>query len=361
MSVKKRKDGNSPFYHFEFELRTGRGKERKRFRGSTRCASEREAIAFERAEKERCRLELAEALKREAAPDTVDDVFGRYWAAYGHKLAWAYTVERHMRDMLEFFGAAKPFADIGNADVAAMLEHYAAQTTRRGRSNSSRLARPVSQSTINRRLAVFKRIYNIARVKWELHVKSVDFKEHRGKEAKARVRHITRDQADILIRWLPRNIMLMAAWSFVTGCRRNETQTLSWDRVNFETQQAEVFTKGGGTRFVVLNPAALHILSQCDPQRELVFDATNLRRAWSGACKKAGLNDFRWHDIRHCFATWVGGMGADIAVIQQLLGHSDVRVTEKYRHVIKAEVQRAVADMPMLIHGPVVPFKKREA
>lgn len=365
MGVYKRKDGRSPFYQYEFELRTGRrtkdGRhERRRFRGSTGEASEREALAYVRAEKDRQRLELAAELARAASPDTVDDVFGRYWDAYGHKLAWAYTVERHMRDMLAFWGPAKPFVEIGNAEVAAMLENYAKQTVRRGRGNSARKAKPVTTGTINRRLAVFKRIYNIARVKWELQVKSVDFKEHRTKEAKARVRHITREAAGVLIDALPRNIMMMAAWSFVTGCRRNETKTLAWSRVNFETCQAEVLTKGGGTRFVSLGASALHILSQC-PQRTdtpLVFDATNLRRAWAAACKAAGVTDFRWHDIRHTFATWAGNDGADIAVIQQLLGHSDIRVTGKYRHVIRAEVQKAVADMPMLIEGNVEPIKR---
>lgn len=354
MSVYRRK--GSPFYQYEFWLKTGRGTERRRFRGSTGETSERAAVAFERDEKARQRLELAADLERAAAPDTVDDVFGRYWDAYGHKLSWAYTVERHMRDMLEFFGPNKPFAEIGNADVTAMLEHYAKQTTYRLRGGKTREGAPVSSSTVNRRLSVLKRIYNVARVKWQLRVLPIDWKELRGKEGKARVRHIAKEQAAVLIESLPANIMLMAAWAFVTGCRKNETKTLTWERVNFETRQAEVLTKGGGTRFVDLGPSALEILSKCDRKREFVFDATNLRRAWTSACKKAKLKDFRFHDCRHCFATWAGNMGADIAVIRTLLGHSDIRVTEKYRRVIKTETQQAVAQMPMLIEGVVTPI-----
>jgi integrase len=187
------------------------------------------------------------------------------------------------------------------------------------------------------------------------------WKKHRRKEAKARVRHIETERAKELIRNLPHNAMLMAAWSFATGCRKNETKTLAWSRVNFETLQAEVLTKGGGTRFVDLGPDAIAVLSMCDRSRVLVFDATNLRRAFEAARKASGLEDFRWHDMRHCFATWAGNRGVDIAVLQGLLGHSDIRVTTKYRRVIRSQMQKAVQNQPTLIEGTVVPLKRKDA
>ena len=59
--------------------------------------------------------------------------------------------------------------------------------------------------------------------------------------------------------------------------------------MNFETCQAEVLTKGGGTRFVDLGPDALHILSMCDRNRRYVFDTTNLRKHWATACEAVGI------------------------------------------------------------------------
>lgn len=364
MGVHRRKDGKSPYYQYEFELRTGRGKERQRFRGSTGCTSVRDAEAFERAEKARKRLELDAELANAVAPDTVSDVFARYWAAHGHKLKWAYTVERHMIAMEAHFGAERRFCEIGGADVAAMLETYAATTERKnrggqGKEPSTREGRP-SDSSLNRRLAVLRSIHTMARDAWELPVKNIVWKVHKRKEPKARVRHIETGKAKEIIDRLPRHIMLFAAWSFATGCRRNESETLTWGRVNFETRQAEVVTKGGGTRFVDLGPDALHILSLCDKGAALVFDTTDLRRQWRKACKAAGVADFRLHDMRHSFATWMGNKGVDIAVLQQLLGHSDIRVTTKYRRVIRAEMQKAVQSVPTLIEGAVVPMKKRE-
>src|SRR5262249_25546696 len=154
----------------------------------------------------------------------------------------------------------------------------AAQTMRKNRRNKRTGRQTVrngspTDSTVNRRLAVFRQVYLMARDTWELPVGHVNFKQLTRKEPKERVRHVDSAKARFLIGKMVEhpNIALMAAWSLATGCRLNETETLRRDRINFETLQAEVFTKGGGTRFVDLNADALHILSLCDPNRVLVF------------------------------------------------------------------------------------------
>lgn len=72
-----------------------------------------------------------------------------------------------------------------------------------------------------------------------------------------------------------------------------------------------------------------------------------------------GKPDLRWHDLRHTLATWLGRSGADLAVIQQQLGHSSIAVTNKYRHVIGSEVRDALDRLPRLTAtGTVVSFRK---
>jgi integrase len=349
---------NSPYYHYDFRIQG------HRFRGSTGEATERQARAFERAEKERRRAEIRAGVTQANNP-TIAGVFVRYWEAEGHKKRWAYGIQKHMEGMLAHFGKGKLFGDIGNADVAGMLEAYEASTERNNRKgkNGKVTTRPgkPTPSTVNRRLAVLRRIYNKARVEWELPVKAINWKAHTRDEPKERVRHTTVEQAKTLLDRLPHNIMLMVAWSLATGCRLNETETLTWERVNFETRQAEVLTKGGGTRFVTLGPDALAVLAQVPKIGGFVFDKTNRRKLWEAAVKAAGLEDFRWHDLRHSFAVWVGNAGADIAVVQQLLGHSKIETTLRYRKVITGERVRAVEGLPTLIEGTVVPMKRKEA
>lgn len=343
MSVYRRK--GSPFYYYEFQL------DNRTYKGTTKCTNERDALAFERQERGRIG-EQAKLDRLDPERFTVDAVFKRYWQTHGHKLSWAPTLKDHMIGLQAFLGGDKLFRDITNADVAAALESYAAET---GRNN-----RPVTDSTVNRRLAVFRQIFLKARDEWDLQVQSVVFKRHMRKEPRDRVRHITVATAKALMDALPHHIMLMVAWSLATGCRLNETETLRWSRVNYETMQAEVDTKGGGTRFIDLSADAVAVLALCDRNRVMVFDSTNRRRLWEAAVQAAGLEDFHWHDLRHTFATWMGNRGGDIAVIMKALGHADVSTTMKYRHVIHADVKAAMGNMPTLIEGTVVPMKKQE-
>lgn len=241
-----------------------------------------------------------------------------------------------------------------------MLEHYAKNTTYQLRGGKTRNGKPVSDSTVNRRLYVFRAIYYKARDEWDLPVQTIVFKKHKRKEPKARVRHITIEKAKEVMADLPPRILLMVAWSLTTGCRLNETESLPWTRVNYETLQAEVNTKGGGTRFIDLGPDALQILALCDRSRVLAFDSTNRRKLWEAAVKRAGLEDFTWHDLRHTFATWLGQRGAGLHVVQQALGHRQIETTMKYLHVVRGDVKAAVAKMPTLIEGPIVPMKKSD-
>jgi integrase len=340
MSVYLPKAGKT--YAFDFQIRG------QRFCGSTGCVTRREAEKFEKLERERAKKAIESGtLKREAGP-TVDEVFARYWRAEGHKLSGAkHNVADHLAEAIAILGGDRPYGTLTGDDIAKVLETYEATG--------------VTPATVNRRLARLSRVYTVARDVWELDVRPINWKAHKRKEPKERVRHITRDQARSIINSLPQHILRMVAWSFATGCRLNETETLRWDRVNYDTMQAEVDTKGGGTRFVHLNADALSVLSQCDRGGELVFNARNRRKIWAAALAKAGITDFRWHDMRHTYATWLGRAGADLQMVQKALGHSQIQTTTRYRHVIDADVARVNASMPQLLEGEaIVPLKKRE-
>lgn len=357
MSVFKRKNSRSPYYWYEFQI------EGRRFNGSTKSTNLREAEAFERAERHRAEEQLA--LERaDPARTTVEQVFERYWDSHGRTLSWAPTLREHMIGLEVFLGGDKPFKDITGADIAAALEAYATTEGRRNRGGSMRPGRP-SKSTVNRRLAAFSAIYNMARDKWQLPVTHIKLSTYKRKEPKSRVRHISREEAKHLLSKLPRHIKLIVAWSLATGCRKDETETLRWTRVNFETMQAEVETKGGGTRFVEINDDAMLVLTECDRNRPLVFDHRNIRKHYEKALADAGIEDFTFHDLRHTFATWLGNAIGDLAVVMKALGHTQIHTTMKYRHVIRADVRRGVQSLPPIFEAtrvarfqPVVRHRK---
>ncbi|MCK6469407.1 MAG: site-specific integrase [Candidatus Brocadia sinica] len=103
-------------------------------------------------------------------------------------------------------------------------------------------------------------------------------------------------------------------------------------------------TKSGKPRTIPLNQVAFDILTEKSKIRniknDLVFssgvgnkiDRHNLRRAFNIAIEKAGLRDFHFHDLRHTFATRLAQKGIDIYKISKLLGHHDIRMTQRYSH-----------------------------
>jgi integrase len=137
--------------------------------------------------------------------------------------------------------------------------------------------------------------------------------------------------------------------------RRGEAFKLAWADVDIAkgalTVQAQNATSGK-QRIVPLNQIALATLWAWQSQTqgdELVFPSPqtggkldNVQTAWQNICRDAGVKGLRLHDSRHTFATRALAAGADIAVVQELLGHADIATTAIYLHPNEQDKRRAV-------------------
>lgn len=111
--------------------------------------------------------------------------------------------------------------------------------------------------------------------------------------------------------------------------------------------------KSGKTRHVPLNAEALSTLKQwrarTDLLSELVFPGKNgdklesVKKAWARILKLAQIKNFRWHDLRHHFASRLAMGGVDLNTILELLGHSDIQMTLRYAHLAPQHKAKAVA------------------
>ncbi|MBR7962800.1 site-specific integrase [Burkholderia vietnamiensis] len=182
----------------------------------------------------------------------------------------------------------------------------------------------------------------------------------------SRVRWINRDEASVLVLEAGRSAKRPHLTNFIrlalsTGCRKNELLRLEWMRVDFERACFRLdgaHTKSGKRRLVPLNDIALSALrgqrewvERFCPGSPWVFSTElgrpvfGLQKGFRAACERAGIADFRLHDLRHTFASWLVMGGVSLYVVRDLLGHSSIAVTERYAHLSPDQGRSAVQSL----------------
>jgi integrase len=144
--------------------------------------------------------------------------------------------------------------------------------------------------------------------------------------------------------------------SLNTGMRRGELFALTWESVDLVSGRITVHgitAKSGKTRHIPLNAEVLTTVrgwrDQSLTASGLVFPArsgealTHVRRAWESTLRAAGITRFRWHDLRHSFASKLVMAGVDLNTVRELLGHSDYAMTQRYAHLAPEHKAAAVA------------------
>lgn len=129
-----------------------------------------------------------------------------------------------------------------------------------------------------------------------------------------------------------------------TGMRNSEILSLKNQDVDFSRKTLVVMkSKTKGKQTIPLNNTAFELLirrSKVIPSSRYVFStgqgtritARNLNRAFYKAIKKANISSFRFHDIRHTFATRLVQSGVNLYKVSKLLGHKDISTTQRYAH-----------------------------
>ncbi|MGB5830795.1 MAG: site-specific integrase [Thiohalocapsa sp.] len=146
----------------------------------------------------------------------------------------------------------------------------------------------------------------------------------------------------------------MVLLSINTGLRRGELFNLTWADVDggLLTVRGEG-AKSGKTRHIPLNTEAADVLRQWKDQTNgtsgLVFVGktgarfNNVKKAWAALLDAAGVTGFRWHDMRHHFASRLVQAGVDLNTVRELLGHADLTMTLRYAHLPSEHEAAAVA------------------
>lgn len=146
----------------------------------------------------------------------------------------------------------------------------------------------------------------------------------------------------------------MVLVSLNTGMRRGELFDLKWSAVNFETKTitaAGDTTKTSDTRHIPMNKEAVSVLESWKKQAgksRYVFPSQeggrleDVKSAWLKLLERAKIEGFRWHDMRHDFASRLVMAGVPLNTVRDLLGHADIKMTLRYAHLAPGTKAAAV-------------------
>ncbi|PBN42050.1 site-specific integrase [Sphingobium sp. D43FB] len=191
-------------------------------------------------------------------------------------------------------------------------------------------------------VALIRAIFRKAQREWEWIDQIPAFKTYE-KSGKVRVRCLTHDQARALMDKLPAHQREVVLFALSTGLRQGNILNLTWDRVDMNRAIATIEhgdTKNGAALGVPLNAIALGVLGRQQGKHDthvFTYRGNPLRcannRAWRAALKACGIENFRWHDLRHTWASWLRQNDVPTWVLQELGGWKSESMVRRYAHM----------------------------
>ena len=240
----------------------------------------------------------------------------------------------------------------------------------------------VSEGTIKREVGTLSAAFNHAIKKRHWRIENPCTKAELPKEPKGRVRFLTYEEAKTLLqvaavpvdqkgRCLSNQYKSPVLRDFIelalnTGCRKGELLNLKWENIDFSTRLLHLEqTKSGEWQTVPINEEARQVLVRrmrlrdevCPDTPWVFFHLTaalnakigdrvkDVRKAFSTACRRTGIEDFHIHDLRHTFASWLVMNGTPLFEVSKLLRHASVQMTERYAHLAPDHLHNAVDNL----------------
>jgi integrase len=205
----------------------------------------------------------------------------------------------------------------------------------------ARLAEGVSNATVNRTMEVVRSILRMAANEWDWIERAPAVRML--PEPKRRIRYLSRDEAQRLVEELPEHLAEMVRFSLATGLRKANVTRLAWSQVDLARRVAWVHPDQAKTRKAIgvpLNAEAILVLRrQHEKHPQFVFThrgkpVKNVNtKAWKAALDRAGIIDFRWHDLRHTWASWHVQEDTPLHALQELGGWESVEMVRRYAHL----------------------------
>lgn len=241
-----------------------------------------------------------------------------------------------------------------NRKYKDVWEIKAASAKKKGTKISPYKPKPATQATKDRYLAFLRSLFRAAVNDWKWIGKSPTIKVRQKKEI--RVRWLTKEEATTLIQCMPDVMKPVVMFALATGLRRSNILNLEWTQIDLQRKVAWIHpedTKGGKAIGVALNETACRVLRmQIGKHQQYVFVHTEAwhradgsptakvrkmrvddNTAWNTGLRRAGITNFRFHDLRHTWASWLVQAGVPLTALQEMGGWESIEMVQRYAHL----------------------------
>jgi len=257
--------------------------------------------------------------------------------------------------------------EIGNYSLADLSTALIGECRDKLLSEIGQCKKVRSPSTVNRYLAALSAMLTTATKDWQWMEDSPMRNVKKPTESRGRVRYLDDNERAKLLTACKESsndwLYLCVILALSSGMRLSELMGLKWQDVNLKEGYLILHeTKNGERRRVPLAGHGLELLKEHAKVRRLDTDLLfpgkthtdkpiDLRKPFETALSRAEINDFHWHDLRHCTASYLAMNGASLAEIAEVLGHKTLAMVKRYAHLSDGHVSNVVASMNAKIFG----------
>lgn len=303
---------------------------------------------------------------------TLNDAITRYRRDLLHRL----KDSKHRSGLLTWWEGSAGFlmlADLTPAKIAEYRDKLSAEPipSRAKKPDHKASPRYRAPSSVNRYLSALSPVLSACAKEWGWLDSNPCERVTKGQESRGRVRFLSNDERNALLEACDLaadtpELKIIVLLAITTGARRGEITGLKWRDIDISRKSITLHdTKNGDTRAVPLVGVALDAVQAWGKSRPSLPDALvfpgrtpktkntplDFERAWQTALKRAGIEGFRFHDLRHTAASYLAMNGAGLREIADILGHKTLAMVQRYSHLTQDHKIATVERMASAIFG----------
>ena len=239
----------------------------------------------------------------------------------------------------EFFGEDAKIVDITPLDIEKLKQ--------------SLIKKGLKNSSVNRYYSSLCKAFNLIIINKRLNMLNPCKMVSKLKEDNEILRYLTEDEEERLMKELSEHLRPIVVCALTTGLRLSNILNLKWEAINLDMGFLEVLKQDNKGHKKIQIPLSAKFKFELEKigikQKGYVFinpdtgkPYTTIKTGFNKALERAGIENFRFHDLRHTVGTRLVSKGADLLTVKEYLAHSNLATTQRYMHPIKENMKKAV-------------------